>query len=59
MVVTEFIKKRKHGEDHTEEELKAFVDGFLSGDIPDYQVSAWLMATNFRELTKKSTAALT
>jgi pyrimidine-nucleoside phosphorylase len=44
------IKKREKGE-LTEEEINFFVQGFVKGDIPDYQVSAWAMAVLLNGMT--------
>jgi pyrimidine-nucleoside phosphorylase len=52
------IKKREKGE-LTGEEIKFFVDGFTSGEIPDYQVSAWAMAVLLNSMTPRETTDLT
>jgi pyrimidine-nucleoside phosphorylase len=52
------IKKRDHGE-LTQEELDFFVQGFVKGDIPDYQVSAWAMAVLLNGMTPQETTHLT
>ena len=39
------------GNELTEEELSFLVGGYVKGDIPDYQVSAWLMAVYFNGMT--------
>ena len=52
------IKKRDRGE-LTPEELDFFVQGFVSGDIPDYQVSAWAMAVLLNGMTARETTHLT
>jgi pyrimidine-nucleoside phosphorylase len=52
------IKKREKGE-LTQEEIDFFVNGFVSGDIPDYQVSAWAMAVVLNGMTPKETTDLT
>ncbi|HEY9153414.1 MAG TPA: pyrimidine-nucleoside phosphorylase, partial [Anaerolineales bacterium] len=52
------IKKRDHGE-LTEEEINFFVQGFVKGDIPDYQVSAWAMAVLLNGMTPQETTDLT
>ncbi|MGQ9753837.1 MAG: thymidine phosphorylase [Thermaceae bacterium] len=53
------IQAKRDGLAHTEEELKAFLLGYLKGEVPDYQVSAWLMAVYFRGMTEEETLALT
>ncbi|HTP00290.1 MAG TPA: thymidine phosphorylase [Anaerolineales bacterium] len=52
------IKKRDKGE-LTQEELNFFVQGFVNGDIPDYQVSAWAMAVLLNGMTPQETTDLT
>lgn len=54
-----FIQAKRDGLSHSEEELKAFLQGYLRGEVPDYQVSAWLMAVFFRGMTEGETLALT
>ncbi len=43
----------------TKEEIKFIVDGYVSGEIPDYQISAFLMAVYFNGMNFEETAALT
>ena len=52
------IKKRDKGE-LTQEELQFFVQGFVKGDIPDYQVAAWAMAVLLNGMTPQETTDLT
>ncbi|HUH96633.1 MAG TPA: thymidine phosphorylase [Anaerolineales bacterium] len=52
------IKKRDRGE-LTQEEINFFVQGFVNGDIPDYQVSAWAMAVLLNGMTPRETTDLT
>ncbi len=52
------IKKREKGE-LTQEEINFFVQGFVKGDIPDYQVSAWAMAVLLNGMTPQETTDLT
>jgi pyrimidine-nucleoside phosphorylase len=55
----EVIQKKREGERHTREELEFLVQGLVDGSIPDYQVSAWLMAVFFRGLDFEETGWLT
>jgi pyrimidine-nucleoside phosphorylase len=55
----DLIERKKHGEEHTPEEIAALVSGYTSGEIPDYQMAAWCMAVYFRGLTGRETYALT
>jgi pyrimidine-nucleoside phosphorylase len=52
------IKKKRAGEALTKEELKFFVEGYTKGAIPDYQMSAFLMAVYFRGMSPEETAEL-
>lgn len=55
----ELIIKKRNGLELSKEEYKSIIDGFLSGKIPDYQVSAFLMAVYFKGMTTDETALLT
>lgn len=52
------IKKRDQGE-LTREEIEFFINGFTSGDIPDYQASAFAMAVVLNGMTPRETTDLT
>ncbi len=53
------IAKRRDGGPNTEAELRFLADGAASGEIPDYQIAAWLMAAYIHPLTHAETAWLT
>jgi len=53
------IAKKKIGKELSDEEIKFVVEGFTKGSIPDYQMSALLMAICIKGMTKKETATLT
>jgi pyrimidine-nucleoside phosphorylase len=53
------IRKKRDGHELTRSEIEAIVSGATHNSIPDYQVSAWLMAALMRGLTRAETAALT
>jgi pyrimidine-nucleoside phosphorylase len=55
----EVIEKKRDGEALDPEEIEALVQGYTKGDIPDYQMSAFLMAVVWRGMDAKETAALT
>ena len=59
MRMQDLIEKKKNGFFHTKDELKFIIDGAVSGEIPDYQLSAWLMAVCFRGMSDGELAALT
>ncbi|MFN8943754.1 MAG: thymidine phosphorylase [Pseudobdellovibrionaceae bacterium] len=53
------IKKKRQGEELTEKEIQFFINGYTEGSIPDYQMSALLMAIYFQGMTKQETLHLT
>lgn len=53
------IARTRDGGELTARDIAAFVAGYTRGEIPDYQVSAWLMAVVLRGLTQRETVALT
>ncbi len=55
----DLIEKKKHGEELSRDEIHAMISGFVVGDIPDYQMSAMLMAICFRGMSARETADLT
>ena len=59
MVFTDIIEKKKNGQKLTKEELDFFIDGYVKGVIPAYQVSALLMAIVLKGMDDEETAALT
>ncbi len=59
MRMYDIIEKKRNGGTLSYEEIHYFVDGYSKGEIPDYQVSALLMAIYFQKMTDKETAVLT
>ncbi len=55
----DLIAKKRDGEAHSAEEIEQIVKGYTEGTIPDYQMSAWLMASFLRGLNEAETLALT
>lgn len=53
------IRKKRDGIELSREEIDGLVNAYTRGDVPDYQVSAWLMAVVLRGMTRAETAALT
>jgi pyrimidine-nucleoside phosphorylase len=53
------IRKKRDGIELSQAEIEGLVDTYTRGDIPDYQVSAWLMAVVLKGMTRPETAALT
>ena len=59
MVALEVIGRKRDGGEHSREEIEFLVSGYVRGDIPDYQMAAWLMAVCIRGMTPAETLALT
>ena len=59
MRAVDLIQKKKEGYAHTKDEIYFLVENYVSGNIEDYQMSAWLMAVCFQGLTDEETAYLT
>src|ERR1700751_3920785 len=59
MRAVDLIRKKRDSGEHSREEIEFLVSGYTRGDIPDYQMAAWLMATWLRGLSLAETAALT
>jgi len=57
--VYEILNRKRRGEALTDTEIQAFVSGFTAGQIPDYQMSALLMAIAIRGTTGSEMATLT
>ena len=53
------IKKKRDGEALSAEEIRAFVEGYSKGEIPDYQAAALCMAIFFRGMSDEETTELT
>jgi len=50
---------KRAGKELSAEEIRFLINGYVAGEIPDYQVSAWAMAVFFQGMTPAETAALT
>ena len=59
MRMYDLIERKKLGKELTQEEIQWLIDGFTNGKIPDYQMSAFLMAVCFQGMTVKETTAMT
>lgn len=59
MNIIDIINKTKKSQELNEEEISWLVKGYTDGEIPDYQMSAWLMAVCLNGLTDRETFALT
>lgn len=57
--VVDIIEKKQLGQALSEEEIRFMVEGFTDGSIPDYQMSAWMMAIYFQGMTDEEASHLT
>ena len=57
MRIYDLIAKKRDGGTHSREELEAIVNGFVSGEVADYQMAAWMMAVYLRGMTDEETAS--
>jgi pyrimidine-nucleoside phosphorylase len=55
----EVIGRKRDGAEHSAAEIDFLLSGYLGGQIPDYQMAAWLMAVCIRGMTRAETLALT
>lgn len=55
----ELIERKRDGHEHSAAELERIVLGFANGEMPDYQMSAWLMAAYLNGLTAEETVHMT
>ena len=51
MRIVDLIEKKREKEELTKEEIKFLLNEYLVGNVPDYQMSAFLMATYFNDMT--------
>ena len=59
MRAVDIIEKKKNGIELSRPELEYLITGYVNEEIPDYQLSAFLMACCFKKLTAEETAHLT
>jgi pyrimidine-nucleoside phosphorylase len=59
MHVPTLIEKKREGQELTKEEIDFLIEGFTSGEVADYQMSAWAMAVFFKGMTAVETQHLT
>ncbi|WP_313798423.1 pyrimidine-nucleoside phosphorylase [Cytobacillus sp.] len=59
MRMVDIIEKKRDGKELSAEEIQFFIQGYTDGSIPDYQVSALMMAVFFQGMTEQERADLT
>src|ERR1700752_460520 len=59
MRTVDLIQRKREGEELSPEEITFLVGGYTRGEIPDYQVSAFLMAVFWQGMTDREVSALT
>ncbi|MBN1858766.1 thymidine phosphorylase [Candidatus Bipolaricaulota bacterium] len=59
MNTVDLIRKKRNGDPLTREEIEYIIRRYVAGEIPDYQIAAWLMAVYFRSMNDEETAILT
>ena len=59
MRMYDLIMKKRNGGELNKEEIRFFIEKYVTGEIPDYQVSALMMAIYFQKMTEKETYELT
>src|SRR5207249_9428909 len=59
MRVYDLIQKKRDGGELTADEISMLLSGYAAGEIPDYQMSAFLMAVFFRGMSLRETADFT
>jgi pyrimidine-nucleoside phosphorylase len=59
MRAVDLIRKKRDSGEHSSEEIDFLVSGYTRGEIPDYQMAAWLMAAWLRGLNRSELSALT
>ena len=58
MLFVELIKKKRDGRELSRQEIEFIISSYTRGEVPDYQVAAFLMATFLRGMTPAETSAL-
>jgi pyrimidine-nucleoside phosphorylase len=59
MNAVELIRRKRDGGELTREEIRYLIAGYVAGDVPEYQMSAFLMAVYFRGMSPEETARFT
>ena len=59
MRLVDLIRKKRDGHELSDKEIQFIVRGYTAGELPDYQISSWLMAVLLKGMTAAETSALT
>lgn len=59
MRAVDLIARKRHGGSLSADEIRFLIDGYVRGDVPDYQMAAWAMAVLWRGMTARETTDLT
>jgi pyrimidine-nucleoside phosphorylase len=59
MRAVDIIRQKRQGAEHSPAEINFLIQNYVHGAIPDYQLSAWLMAVLWQGLSETETFALT
>lgn len=59
MRAVDLIRKKRDSGEHSAEEIDFLISGYTRGEIPDYQMAAWLMAVWIRGLNRSELSSLT
>ncbi len=59
MRAVDLIRRKRDSGELTREEIEELIAAYTRGDVPDYQMSAWLMAVVLRGMSRPEIAALT
>ncbi len=57
--IVDLIEKKRDGGTHSRDELETLIGGYVRGEVPDYQLAAWLMAVCWRGMQPDEVATLT
>ncbi|MGX7245006.1 pyrimidine-nucleoside phosphorylase [Enterococcus quebecensis] len=59
MRMVDLIEKKREGQALTDQEIQFIISGYTKGDIPDYQMSAFLMTIFYKDMTDEEITTLT
>ncbi|MBO6108865.1 MAG: pyrimidine-nucleoside phosphorylase [Eubacterium sp.] len=59
MRMVDLIEKKREGGELSDDEIRFIINGYMNGDIVDYEMSAMLMAIYFRGMSERETLTLT